>query len=319
MGTGHVMRCLALAQAAHDMDIPVHIVGRMTVGWVQARLKAEGILFFELADPVPERETPEDLMAQLDVNKKADWIVLDGYHFGLECQQAVRAAGYKLLVVDDYAHLPEYSCDILLNQNIGAEELVYKGDIGQKLPGPEYVLLRPEFLAARKHAEERQFPVKTQNILLTLGGGDFSEYLALLAPNFSIPQLTGCTLRVIAGAMPPEHIRALLRDCPAKLEILDQVDDMPALLLTTDICVTAGGSTCWELCCLGVPFLTVEVAENQHAIVHGLQARGIAPAFAPDAFATLMRDSAARKMRACAGLALVDGRGAGRVVNAMLG
>ena len=316
-GTGHVMRCLALAQAARERGIPVQIAGRTTVDWVRARLKTEGVNFTELDGLVPKRENPQALLAQIDAIKKPGWVILDGYHFGLDCQQAARAAGCKLLVIDDYAHLPEYSCDILLNQNIGAEELDYTGDIGQKLPGPKYALLRPEFLAARGQVKEQRLPGKARNILLTLGGGDFYEHLARIASYFAAPELTGCTLRVIAGAMQTEHIRTLFQDCPANVEILTRVDDMPALLLDTDLCVTAGGSTYWELCCLGVPFLTVEVAENQRNIIHKLQESGIAPGYAAGTFADLMGDGATRRKLVDAGLALVDGLGAGRVINAV--
>lgn len=319
IGTGHIMRELALAQAANVSGIPVHITGRAGVEWVRERLKNEDVSFSELDGLVPETENPENLLTQLSTSNKGDWIVLDGYHFGLACQQAVRAAGYKLLVIDDYAHLPEYSCDILLNQNIGAKEFVYKGYIGQQLLGPNYALLRPEFFTARKKAEDRQFPKKARNILLTLGGGDFSEHLARIAPNFAFPELEDCNLRVIAGAVPPERIHTLLWNCRAKLEILNHVNDMPALLLDTDLCVTAGGSTCWELCCLGVPFLTVEVAENQRYITYFLQKIGIAPDYIFETFAALMLNRAVRQKQASAGLALVDGLGAGRVINAMTG
>jgi UDP-2,4-diacetamido-2,4,6-trideoxy-beta-L-altropyranose hydrolase len=322
MGTGHVMRCLALARAAGlEAGLDVRIIARPGVAWVRERLALEKAAVTEIPGEVPVRERPEDLLAQLeDAGEqfgKRDWVVLDGYHFGPDCHQAVRGAGYKLLVIDDYAHLPEYSCDVLFNQNIGAETLSYKGAIGQVLLGPKYALLRPEFIAARKRAEERSLPERVQNILLTLGGGNFVECLARMAPEFSIPRLAGRALRVIAGAMPLERIHELLKDCPAKLEILERVDDMPALLLATDLCVSAGGSTCWELCCLGVPFLTVETAENQRAGVRELEAKGVAPVFASSGFSALLLDGAARRKRAGAGLALVDGLGAGRAVRAM--
>jgi UDP-2,4-diacetamido-2,4,6-trideoxy-beta-L-altropyranose hydrolase len=318
MGTGHVMRCLALGQAARAEGVPVHITGRVAVEWVRKRLEIEGIAFSGLPGPPPATEKPEDLLARLGGSGKGDWVALDGYHFGLDCQQAVRAAGRKLLVIDDYAHLREYSCDILLNQNIGAEEQAYKGDMGRRLLGPKYALLRPEFLLARRRAAERSFPGKAQNILLVLGGGDFSAHLERIAPGLARPQLAGCALRVVTGAMPPERVRGLLRDCPANLEILDRAADMPAIFTAADLCVTAGGSTCWELCCLGTPFLTMEVAENQHDLVLGLQKNGIAPIYAPEALAAMMRDGAARRKCAEAGSALVDGLGAGRVIRAMM-
>lgn len=275
IGTGHVMRCLALALAAQAEGINVRMVCRLGVDWLVARFAKENLPVTSLDARLPERESPEILLQQLAEGAQGappsqSWVVLDGYHFGLDCQKAVREAGYKLLVIDDYAHLPEYSCDVLLNQNIGAEKFQYQGDIGQKLLGLRYVLLRPEFLAAREKAKARVFPETPQHILLTLGGGDSSPYLRCMAHHFAVPEMQGRVLRVIAGAMSNNAVFEYLRDCPASIEILRNVENMPALLLDTDLCITAGGSTCWELCCLRVPFLVVEIAKNQHAITKNL-------------------------------------------------
>jgi hypothetical protein len=114
-------------------------VGRVHVPWVRERLCAECIPLLELADAVAHEENPAELLHQLTQTGFAPsdtWVVLDGYHFTLACQHAVRDAGYHLLVIDDYAHLPEYSCDILLNQNLGAETLSYMGDIGRDFWAP---------------------------------------------------------------------------------------------------------------------------------------------------------------------------------------
>lgn len=280
MGAGHVMRCLALALAAKAREIDVHMICRLEVPWLQKRLSAERIPLTKLHGEPPVREKPaglvRDVLCAAQGKKPAQcWVVLDGYHFDIDCQRAVRNAGFRLLVIDDYAHLPEYACDILLNQNLGAEELTYKGSIGKKLLGLRYVLLRPEFGAARLEAEKRTLPKSPQNVLITLGGGDFSKFLHELAPSLTSPQLRGRTLRIIAGGMSEEVIRQCLRDCPADIEILHNVRDMPALLLDTDVCITAGGSTCWELCCLGVPLHVVQVAENQHYVVRELVQKGL--------------------------------------------
>ena len=309
------MRCMALAKIARDRDISVHITGRIGVDWVKERLKNEGISFSELAGLVPERENPQELLANFKAIKKTDWVILDGYHFGLDCQQAMRAAGYKLLVIDDYTHLPEYSCDILLNQNIGAEEFVYTGDIAQKLLGPKYALLRPEFLAACSQVKEQQLLEKANNILLTLGGGDCSEHLALIAPLFANPNLKGCTLRIIAGAMPIDYVNKLFTNCPANVEVLNRVDNMPALLLNTDLCVTAGGSICLELCYLGVPFLIVKVAENQHFAINEWIKHQITRLLSADSLKTVMNRQDIRIAMAETGRKIVDGKGAQRIIN----
>ena len=291
MGTGHVMRCLALAQVARREGLDVHMVCRLGVDWLRERLAREDIPLHCLPDMPPAAEPPDALLQQLQTDNLAIpgttstpiWVVLDGYHFDTVCQLAVMRAGYRLLVIDDYAHLPEYHCDALLNQNIGAELLSYQGNIGRKLLGLEYVLLRQEFWDVQEKAQQRSRPAQPQNILITLGGGNFIEHLEKIAADMCLPELAGRTIRVIQGAMEADRIRAAFTHCPAQLEILPRVDDMPALLLDTDLCVTAGGSTCWELCCLGVPFLTVEVAANQHNIVKYLEKYFSIPQFSLEA------------------------------------
>lgn len=309
MGTGHIMRCLALAQAAQDQGFEIQLVGRVHVPWVRERLCAECIPLLELADAVAHEENPADLLHQLAQTGFAPsdtWVVLDGYHFTLACQQTVRNAGHHLLVIDDYAHLPEYSCDILLNQNLGAEALFYTGDIGQKLLGPRYALLRREFREARERLPHTKRNIPPKNILVTLGGGDFIEYLENIAQHMSIPAMEGRTVRVIQGAMDAERIKQAFANCPARLEILPRVTDMPALLLNTDLCITAGGSTCWELCCLGVPFLTVEVAENQRKIVRSMEDAGTALQLTRATFAAALHTSSGMT----ATQTIVDGQGA---------
>ena len=314
------MRCIALAQAARSHKIPIKLIGHVEVPWVRQRLDSEGIEFVSLEGSIPVLEDPFELLQQLQLEKGAEtqWVILDGYHFGLDCQKTVRDAGYKLLVIDDYAHLPEYSCDILLNQNFGAEKLIYAGDIGQKLIGPKFAMLRKEFSVARSRLGKQVFSSTPHVILLNLGGGDFSEYLAQLAPSFESPELHGCVLRVIAGAMVEEHIKKILQSCPATLEVLRGIGDMPAVLLKTELCVTAGGSSCWELCCLAVPFLTCCIAENQHAIIENLADSGVALPFSKETFRMVFNDLSWRERLSNKAKLLVDGLGANRVMRTMV-
>ncbi len=311
MGTGHVMRMLALALAARDAGIDVALTGHVAVAWVVDRLAHEQLAFYPLDGVPPATESPHPLLAAMECHAP-DWVVLDGYHFGLDCQQAVREAGMRLLLVDDYHHQPDYTADILLNQNIGCEGWSYGPKVARTLLGPRYALLRPEFTASV--ASERQAGC---NLLLTLGGGDFSVRLRELQPILSDPALQGWTLWVIAGAMPPAVIAEILAACPAELVILPRVDDVPGLMRMTDVAITAGGSTCWELCALGVPFLTVEVAENQRGVIAGLAQAGVAQPLTLESLRACLAHDTVRETARRKGRALVDGRGAERVVIAV--
>lgn len=278
MGTGHVMRCLALAQAARREGLDVHMICRLGVDWLRERLAREDIPLHCLPDMPPVAEEPDSLLLQLQMDNLAIpetasapiWVVLDGYHFDTACQLAVMRAGYRLLVIDDYAHLPEYHCDILLNQNIGSELLDYNGEISHKLFGLDYVILRQEFFDIPKDIQTKARHVLPQRILITLGGGDFIEYLEKIAIDMITPELAGRSVRVIQGAMDRERIHKAFSRSPVNLEILSHIDNMPAILMDTDLCITAGGSTCWELCYLHVPFRMISIAENQQATLNFL-------------------------------------------------
>ena len=235
-------------------------------------------------------------------------VVLDGYHFTTACQSLIREAARTLLVIDDYHHLSSYDCDILLNQNPGSEEYRYDGRAGLKLLGLDYALLRPEFQTPPLSVSQ------ARALLLSLGGGNASAVLPSLVPGLSSPSLTGRTLRVIAGSMSADAIRKALGGTAARLEIVRHVDDMPALLAGTEMCISAGGSTCWELCRRGIPFLTVEIAENQRRICDWLDAHAYAPRFSAPAFTALLNDAERRTRCAAALRKLVDGRGAARVI-----
>lgn len=295
----------------------VKLTGRVLVPWLVKSLEQGDVDFRPICGEVVARENPSDLLDSLG-ETKGKWVVLDGYHFGVECHKAVRKAGSRVMVIDDYMHLAEYHCDVLLNQNLESEAYEYQGDVGKTLLGPRYALLRKEFAVARKAAGERTFPAKAENIVLSLGGGDFLDYLGRMKTMLEISELGGCKLNILAGLMCASTISELLSNSPAELVILSKVENMSDLLLKSDLCISAGGSTCWELCCLGVPFLTMAVTENQHGIVRSLVHAGIALTVSPETLRMMLMDGEKRRISSRAGMVLVDGLGAVRVVQHLI-
>ena len=142
MGVGHLMRCIALAEACQARGGQVIFLSHCKQDGLRRRIEATGIPFVPLNASHPH---PLDLrttlsLAQTCAQKSASpWIVLDGYHLDPAYQQSIQLAGYRLLVIDDMAHQPQYFTDILLNQNLGAEQLTYPcSPDTQKLLGAQY-------------------------------------------------------------------------------------------------------------------------------------------------------------------------------------
>lgn len=148
IGVGHVMRCLALAQAWQDKGEKAVFLSHCKSPVLKKRILDEGFDFISLDKPYPE---PFDIDYTLNTLHKLSnqdaWLVVDGYHFDSSYQKSIKEAGHKLLWIDDYGHAAHYYADIVLNQNISADERFYirREPYTRLLLGTRYVLLRHEF------------------------------------------------------------------------------------------------------------------------------------------------------------------------------
>jgi len=272
----------------------------------------------------------KELIVQV-LGRHADaWVALDGYHFDPVYQECVRRKGHRLLVIDDIAHLERYDVDVLLNQNIHADQLVYHlNPDASLLLGTQYALLRPEFLPWRSW--QRQTRPVARNVLVTLGGSDPNNVSLKVVR--ALRRLDGFPLdvRIIAGPASGnlEELQAAIRILPGETRILTDVSNMPKLMAWADVAVSAGGSTCWELAFMGLPNIVLVLSDDQRRIGQGLGAEGVALNLGwheevsegqiAEALGQLVEDRARRETMSARGRQLVDGRGAARVAAAMLG
>jgi UDP-2,4-diacetamido-2,4,6-trideoxy-beta-L-altropyranose hydrolase len=318
LGIGHIMRCLALAQAWRQKHGAVTFIGRLESAPLRTRLAREGFGILSVADsawhaksshtrwgqpfrvsPSPMRSNAEhtgqchavqcsDVKAMLALLPTPEepggaWCVVDGYHFDSGYHRALRQAGFKVLVIDDNAHLPAYEADIILNQNLHAAKLRYCcNPDAALLLGTKYALLRQEFLLAIQPT--RRPPSRCRRLLVTLGGadpGNVSLTVLKALKRLSGHHLADLEVRVVVGPANP-HLAALqgeLVNLPFVCDIVSASDDMPALMNWADVAVSAAGSTCLELAHLGVPFGAIVVAENQEQVAAELTTAGVAVPF----------------------------------------
>ncbi|RMF86337.1 MAG: UDP-2,4-diacetamido-2,4,6-trideoxy-beta-L-altropyranose hydrolase, partial [Nitrospinota bacterium] len=174
MGSGHLMRCLALAQGWKERGGPVFFLSSCPRA-LRQRIESTGLTFLPLQEIHPDPHDLEQTLSHLEQiaarSSLVPWVVIDGYHFDATYYQAIRAKGYQVLVIDDTAHLPRYDAHIVLNQNLFADLRAYRcAPETLLLLGPRYVLLRPEFLAWQNR--KRSFPQIARRVLVTLGGSD---------------------------------------------------------------------------------------------------------------------------------------------------
>jgi len=328
IGTGHVMRCLALAQALVGGGEAPTFLGCCRNPALRRRIRDAGARFVSLPGAHPN---PADLRATLRFIGKSepDWLVMDGYHFDPEYQQAARATGVQVLVIDDLACWPEYHADILLNQNLAAENLSYVCDQDTELLlGMRYVMLRREFLGWRgtHHAVT---PV-ARRVLVTMGGSDPGNATLMAIEALDRTDLPQLEAVVVVGAdnRRLEQLRAVSRQLRLSVRVVRNVQNMPDLMAWADIVLTTAGGTVWELLYMGCPTLSFTRMSVQEADYRSLEQRGAMrclgneAAAKPEHVAEAIKDLAcsvtARRRMSATGRRLVDGQGAARVVREML-
>ncbi len=275
IGTGHLMRCLALAQAWRAEGGAVTFVTACDSEGLLRRLRDEGTGVFRLDSTYPEPGEWETTSRALAAHPGA-WVVLDGYHFDPAYQRRIRETGHPLLVIDDLAHLDCYVADLILNQNIYAEDLHYDHEPGTRLLlGTAYALLRREFWPWQTW--QRETPEVARKVLVTLGGSDPDNQTLKVIRALQGVDVPGLEATVVVGASNPHvaDLEAAAGDSQS-IRLVRNVINMPELMSWADVAISAGGSTCWELMLMGVPSLLVTLAENQRRIAEALDRIGFA-------------------------------------------
>jgi UDP-2,4-diacetamido-2,4,6-trideoxy-beta-L-altropyranose hydrolase len=327
MGTGHVMRCIALAQAAQDAGERVVFAMAESTPGVRARLARESceILSFSSASSCAAG-SDDDLQQTIALAREraADWIVVDGYQFTAEYQRALKAAGVKVLFIDDYGHASHYWADVVLNQNAYANERLYetREPYTRLLLGTDYCLLRREFISWR--GWQREIAPVGNKILITMGGSDPENFTATVIA--ALHDMDNIEATVVAGGSNPhfEVLQRLNAQCGDRFRLIKSVANMPELMAWADLAMTGAGTTCWEMCLLGLPMVLIDLAENQKPIAGALSALGAAIHLGSSAIVgeedikarvvSLLVSKSGRTQLSERCSKLVDGRGAERVL-----
>lgn len=352
IGTGHVMRCLTLANLLSRKGVDCFFVCRMHVGNMINVIRRHGYFVYTLQSAINEGSLGEDNNEKklthahwLDVNwrkdatetigiiggKVFDWLVVDHYALDIRWEKLLRPFCVKLLVIDDLADR-SHECDVLLDQNLGRSPIEYSNLVDikcKKLIGPSFALLRPEFANRRASSNRIQTQNSIRNILISLGGVDKDNISgAVLNALRSCELPNEVCLTVVLGEKAPwlESLRKQSLTMPWSTRILHDVKDMASLMDEADLAIGAAGGSAWERCCMGLPTILVVLAENQKRGALALELSGAAVLLS-DVFEisellkkqiSLLKLGRQLKFMSNAAESICDGLGANRVASVML-
>lgn len=343
IGMGHIMRCLAIADAMEEKPVFVTACEEC-----RPIIEKQGYRAVVLPTDYRRMEEEPPLLEKLaadaagtagsaDSGKRPVFLV-DSYQVTEEYFRRLKNLG-AVACLEDMGI--SYPADLLINYNLYAPKLRY-GEGLRTLLGTAYVPLRREFAQARPGegagreaqagedcAGERRVRERVGQVLLTTGGGDpFFAAAGFLDALLADGQGDGGPVfHVVSGPMNKYagELKARYGGNP-QVRIHERVTDMKGIMEQCDVALTAAGSTVYELCSLGIPMICFYFAENQRQGAECLAGQTDivnAGNYAENAEKTVQRALGA--FRRCMGepayrgllgsqeRRLVDGQGAGRI------
>lgn len=297
IGTGHVMRCLTLADALRQNNVNCTFVCRAHAGHLGELITQRGHAVLMLpqvnaafatsiettpahavwlgCDWLTDAQQTQEAISQM----KADWLVVDHYALDARWEKFIRHQCRKVMVIDDLADRP-HDCDLLLDQNLGRSADHYNHLIFQNTPtliGPLYALLRPEFAQYRASSLLRRNQPKLEHLLITLGGIDKENHTGALLQALMQSRLPdNLRITVVMGRYAPAltDVQALAQEMPCPTTVQVNTQQMAKLMTDSDLIIGAAGGTSWERCCLGVPSIVLVTADNQRTAADALEKMG---------------------------------------------
>lgn len=322
IGAGHVVRCLALAEALDEAGWRIcFLVGNETISTVPA-LATSGFDVRMLGD------TGDDLKAlREEGSRRVGLLVVDHYQRDAVFERACRTFAQKILVLDDSTGR-SHDCDILVDAAAKSAS-VYTERVpasARVLAGPGYALLRRSFFAHRDAALKRRDGSPVKEILVSCGATDPGNVTAAVLDALD-EVVDEIAVTVVLSSRAP-HLDAVSKRLRGKARLLVDAGNMAELMTNADLAIGAAGSTAYERAVLGLPSILVTVAANQREIARLMaDAKAAVDGGAVDKdlplrlrqrTAALLKDGTARRNLAGAASALVDGRGAIRIALAVL-
>ncbi|MGX9367337.1 UDP-2,4-diacetamido-2,4,6-trideoxy-beta-L-altropyranose hydrolase [Desulfoplanes sp. PS50] len=350
IGTGHVMRCLTLADALRERGFETLFICRELDGFSAKMVTDRGHDLRLLPAPektnqvlpnnpvhapwlgVPWEQDAEQTSDILQSLGSVDWLVVDHYALDFRWEGRLRSRVQKIMVVDDLADR-RHDCDLLVDQTLAASEERYRSLVHEEcdlLLGPRYAMLRPEFAQNRDAAlEKRKQTTSIRKILVAMGGTDPFNVTERSLQGIELLGNKELEVTVVLGSSAP-HLKAITEKAQKsklRISVLTDAQDMAEIMVDHDLCIGSGGMTSWERCVLGLPSLTITLADNQEPVLRELHRLGrtkhlgrlesIQPAVIRDEIAKITGDMSLFHDMTKAGGEICDGQGTKRIVSSL--
>lgn len=293
IGSGHVYRCLALAEALRSHGVDSVFIHRAHVGNLHSLIESRGFSV-RLLPPPPLSGSPQrdadyptwlGVAESVDVEESADAVrevgakllFVDHYGVSRDWEYAIRRQVDRVVVIED---LPdrEHDCDVLIDQSGAWAAARAEQDAGLNpdliLAGPNYALVDPIYREARQLAVPRS---QISRILVFFGASDHLGLTEHALRVLNKPPFDRVAVDVVIGtSRASDGAIERLADVRGRATLHEAQRSLAPLMLRADLMIGAAGMTSWERCAVGLPSIAAVVAENQLPGAAVLEAMGAA-------------------------------------------
>lgn len=253
IGTGHLMRCLNLA----------NMLTNCVITFVTLRTSDN---IHNLINPYQHIEVNEfdEIPILLKEELEDSFVMVDCYSLDANFESKCRDICKGVMVIDDLADRT-HNCDLLIDGNIDSTTQKYLSIVPENcilLMGQKYSLIRSSFSSLRKTS----LPNKFSNGFICFGGADPAHATLISVKTIlQSPKLSSLTYTIVTGTLNPDYdeIQTLLQSSNIKYTLLRHTTEIPQMLYSHDFSIGAAGGMCYERICVGIPTIVVSIADNQ--------------------------------------------------------
>lgn len=263
-GTGHVMRCMTLAEELLARGHRVTLMGDLgSVPWLEATVAASGVRHLHCQ------------VNRLDTawvaNSSFDWVVVDSYAILPERVSQLQGTTRCLAIVDGDSR--GIAADLYLDQNLGTGLGLVEALRGKVLAGSKFALIRDAVLEQRRPADVAEIGRRLR-VVAFMGGTDPHGAIVGVAASI-VTQRLDIELDLVTADTWRIATRDAVNGYP-DVRLIKPTGNLPTILGRADIVVSGAGTSAWDICSMGRPAVLIALVENQRESLAAIDREGVA-------------------------------------------
>ena len=326
IATGHIMRCLSIADAAREAgeESCFIVADENACGLLAERGYKYVVLNSDWSDLNKETSRMVELISKENIKS----LLVDSYKASYDYLKILNEHT-KVAYLDDL-YKKAYPVSVVINYDACEEKKVYLNRYSNLNTsvyyGYEYAPLRKEF-SGLKHATFNN--PGEQNLLILSGGSDPEHFIKNVLREIDVNDYK--KVFAVCGRYSVDYVELLKTYMDSeRVEVLQNVSNLWEYMIKADVCISAAGNTAYELMASGTPTILYTMSKEQEpaaktlsknaGIIYtgSLKEEGVYEKI-KIGLTDLMKEKAVLQQESDRLKAIIDGNGSARIAKILMG